>query len=182
MAMTIKTEQIYLQRLGLYCDLIDGKAGTNTKNARKVVQKKAGLKQTGQKTSAYEKALKQMYAKRDKSKLSKHFSKSEFKCGCHGRYCDGYPTTVSPKLIGILEKLRVTYGKPITITSGMRCKKYNNSLVGSVPNSAHRYGKAADIYIPGASLSGIRSKAYKYGAAYSYYGTSNMGNAVHINV
>lgn len=182
MAITVKTEQIYLQRLGLYCDLIDGKAGDKTKAARKAVQKKAGLKQTGNKTSAYKKALKQQYAKRDKNMLSKHFKKSEFKCGCRGRYCNGYPKTVSPKLIGILEKLRVTYGKPITITSGMRCKKYNNSLVGSVPNSAHRYGKAADIYIPRASLSGIRSKAYKYGAAYSYYGTSNMGNAVHINV
>lgn len=182
MAITVKTEQIYLQRLGLYCDLIDGKAGDKTRAARKAVQKKAGLKQTGDKSSKYKKALKQQYAKRDKNILSKHFKKSEFKCGCRGKYCNGYPKTVSPKLIGILEKLRVTYGKPITITSGMRCKKYNNSLVGSVPNSAHRYGKAADIYIPGASLSGIRSKAYKYGAAYSYYGTSNMGNAVHINV
>ena len=182
MAMTIKTEQIYLQRLGLYCDLIDGKAGTNTRNARKVVQKKAGLKQTGNKSSAYEKALKQMYAKRDKNMLSKHFKKSEFKCGCRGRFCNGYPTTVSPKLIGILEKLRVTYGKPITVTSGMRCKKYNNSLVGSVPNSAHRYGKAADIYIPGVALAKIKAMAYACGAAFSYYGTSNMGNAVHINV
>lgn len=182
MAITVRTEQIYLQRLGLYCDLIDGKAGDKTRAARKAVQKKAGLKQTGDKSSKYEKALKQLYAKRNKTMLSKHFKKSEFKCGCRGKYCNGYPKTVSPKLIGILEKLRVTYGKPITITSGLRCNKYNSSLVGSVPNSAHKSGKAADIYIPGASLSGIRSKAYAYGAAYSYYGTSNMGNAVHINV
>lgn len=182
MAITVKTEQIYLQRLGLYCDLIDGKAGEKTKAARKAVQKKAGLKQTGSKTSAYEKALKQQYAKRDKNLLSKHFKKSEFKCGCRGRYCDGYPATVSPQLIGILEKIRADYGKPITITSGVRCKKYNNSLKGSIKTSKHLYGKAADIYIPGASLSGIRSKAYLYGAAYSYYGTTNMGNAVHINV
>ena len=44
MAITVRTEQIYLQRLGLYCDLIDGKAGDKTRAARKAVQKKAGLK------------------------------------------------------------------------------------------------------------------------------------------
>lgn len=182
MAITIKTEQTYLQRLGLYCDLIDGSAGSKTKAARKAVQKKAGLKQTGNKSSAYEKALKQMYAKRDKNMLSKHFKKSEFKCGCRGKYCNGYPGTPSPKLIGILEKLRTTYGKPVIITSGMRCKKYNNTLVGSVPNSAHTRYKAADIHIPGVALAKIKAMAYACGAAYSYYGTSNMGNAVHINV
>lgn len=182
MALSVKKEQIYLQRLCVYCDLIDGDAGTKTKAARKAIQKKAGLEATGKYTKAYEKALKKLYAKRDKSKLSKHFTKVEFKCHCGGKYCNGYPKTVSPKLIGILEKLRVGYKKPITITSGMRCRRYNASLVGSAYNSAHRYGKAADIYISGASLANIKSKAYSYGAAYSYYGTSNMGNAVHINV
>ena len=44
------------------------------------------------------------------------------------------------------------------------------------------YGKAADIYIPGIDKAKIKAKAYELGAAYSYYGTANMGNAVHINV
>lgn len=120
--------------------------------------------------------------------VSAHFAKSEFRCGCGGRYCDGYNgRNVSPKLLNILEKIRAYYGKPITITSGIRCQRYNDSLRGSIKNSVHRTGGAADIYIPGvtdtaAGRAQVKKLAYQYGAAYCYYGTSNMGNAVHINI
>lgn len=176
--MKKKTQQIYLQRLGYYCDLIDGKKGSKHIAALKAFQKDHSLKVTGNCNSTTEQRLKKAYKKRDKSKLSKHFKLSEFRCGdgC------GAPDVMNAKLIGILEKLRVTYNKPITVTSGYRCKSYNARLAGSVSNSAHCKKKAADIYIPGASLSGIKSKAYAYGATYCYYGTANMGNAIHINV
>nr|WP_256476213.1 D-Ala-D-Ala carboxypeptidase family metallohydrolase [Anaerofustis sp. NSJ-163] len=111
----------------------------------------------------------------------KYFKKSEFKCQCGGKYCNGYPAEMSSKLIDILEELREYFGKPITITSGLRCSKHNAN-VGGVSNSKHMYGKAADIYIAGVDKAKIKSKAYSLGAAYSYYGTDNMGNAVHINV
>ncbi len=117
---------------------------------------------------------------------SSHFSKAEFKCQCGGRYCNGYPANVSSKLIDILEALRSYYGKPITITSGLRCARHNAN-VGGVSNSAHKYGRAADIYIPGicgtaAGRRQVVSKAYSLGAAYSYANTSGMGNVVHVNV
>lgn len=118
---------------------------------------------------------------------SAHFAKSEFKCSCGGRYCNGYPAgNTSAKLLNILEKIRAYYGKPITITSGQRCKT-RNAQVGGVSGSAHTKGKAADIYIPGvtntrAGRNAVVNLAYKYGAAYSYANTAQMGNAVHINV
>lgn len=182
MQLSKKNQQIYLQRLGYYCDLIDGIKGEKHKNALIAFKKANGLSANSDYGSKTDKALRAAYKMRDKNKLSKHFKKSEFKCGCRGKYCDGYPVTVNPKLIGILEKLRSYYGEPITITSGLRCKKHNNSLAGSSKTSAHLKGKAADIYIPGAKLSSIKSKAYAYGAAYSYYGTPGMGNAIHINI
>lgn len=120
--------------------------------------------------------------------ISAHFNKSEFRCGCGGRYCNGYNgKEVSTSLLNILEKLRSYYGRPIVITSGIRCQKYNDSLRGSIKTSAHIQGKAADIYIRGITdtVSGraqVKRLAYQYGAKYVYYGTSNMGNAVHINV
>ena len=120
--------------------------------------------------------------------ISAHFNKTEFRCGCGGRYCNGYNgKEVSTSLLNILEKLRSYYGRPIIITSGIRCQKYNDSLRGSIKTSAHIQGKAADIYIRGItdSASGraqVKRLAYQYGAKYCYYGTSNMGNAVHINV
>lgn len=118
---------------------------------------------------------------------SAHFAKSEFKCQCGGRYCNGYPAgNTSAKLLNILEGLRAYYGKPITITSGQRCKTRNRQ-VGGATNSAHTKGKAADIYIPGvtntrAGRNAVVNLAYKYGASYSYANTAQMGNAVHINV
>ena len=120
--------------------------------------------------------------------ISAHFNKVEFKCGCGSRYCNGYNgKNVSTSLLNILEKLRSYYGRPIIITSGIRCQKYNDSLRGSIKTSAHIQGKAADIYIRGITdtVSGraqVKRLAYQYGAKYVYYGTSNMGNAVHINV
>ena len=117
---------------------------------------------------------------------SAHFAKSEFRCKC-GK-CNGYPAgTTNAKLLTILEGLRSHYGKPVTITSGQRCKSYNSSLKGSASNSAHLYGKAADFYIPGicdtsSGRSQVRAYAYKLGAKYSYCNTSGMGNAVHVNV
>lgn len=46
----------------------------------------------------------------------------------------------------VLDPLRQTYGKPIIITSGYRCKELNK-LVGGVTNSWHQDGNAADIHI-----------------------------------
>lgn len=120
--------------------------------------------------------------------VSAHFKKIEFKCGCGGRYCDGYNGhDVDPRLVRILEGLRTHFGRPITITSGIRCQRYNDSLRGSIKYSVHRLGGAADIYIPGVTTTAagraqVKALAYKLGAAYCYYGTANMGNAVHINV
>lgn len=116
---------------------------------------------------------------------SKYFKKSEFKCKC-GKYCNGYPAEIGSRLVWILEELRNYYGKPVVITSGLRCRQHNAN-VGGVSNSKHRYGKAADIYIAGIcdSASGrnqVKAKAYALGAAYSYCNTAGMGRAVHINV
>ena len=44
----------------------------------------------------------------------------------------------------ILDPLRASYGKPITVTSGYRCPKLNQ-VVGGVATSAHKTGYGADL-------------------------------------
>jgi hypothetical protein len=44
----------------------------------------------------------------------------------------------------VLDPLREAYGKPIIVTSGLRCEKLNN-LVKGAKTSQHRFGQAADI-------------------------------------
>lgn len=51
-------------------------------------------------------------------------------------------------LAGVLEQIRHVCGDhPVEITSGFRCEALN-AAVGGVPDSAHRYGRAADLVIP----------------------------------
>lgn len=123
---------------------------------------------------------------------TKNFKLEEFKCECAGKYCTEYPMLLSTQLLKNLQSVRSHFGKAITITSGMRCKAFNNSLVGSIANSRHTMGKALDIYVSGITdtESGRRKvmnywkklKGYNY--TYSDIGGSNpyMGNAVHVDV
>ncbi len=71
--------------------------------------------------------------------LTEHFSRSEFacKCGC-GR------ADVDPRLVSRLEALRRALGRPLIITSGVRCESHN-AAVGGRPTSAHLKGTAADV-------------------------------------
>ena len=67
-----------------------------------------------------------------------YFNSSEFACKCCGEII------VSAWLVHLLNKVRESYGKPMIVTSGYRCKKRNKKL-GGRENSAHRKGTAADI-------------------------------------
>ena len=48
--------------------------------------------------------------------------------------------------VNVLEPLRKHMERPITVTSGYRCRNLN-TLVGGVAKSQHQYGQAADIRI-----------------------------------
>ncbi|MCL0039370.1 D-Ala-D-Ala carboxypeptidase family metallohydrolase [Nitrospinaceae bacterium] len=80
--------------------------------------------------------------------LSKNFSKLEvqYPCGCSAN-------KISPVLIEKLQKVRNIIGRPIIITSGVRCEKHNSRLKNSSMNSSHvpdacGIGKAVDIACP----------------------------------
>ena len=76
--------------------------------------------------------------------LSKNFSKLEIMCPCS---CGA--DKISPALIKKLQKVRDIIGRPIIITSGVRCEFYNASIKASM-NSSHSpddygIGNAVDI-------------------------------------
>ena len=83
--------------------------------------------------------------------LSPHFKVREFACS------DGTDTVfVSPALVEVLEKVRVHFGKPVTINSGYRTEA-KNKAVGGAAYSQHKYGLAADIHIDGVTPKQIAS-------------------------
>lgn len=80
----------------------------------------------------------------------KNFKYSEFKCKCGGKYCNGYPVPFSYDLAKNLQTIRTYFGKPLIITSPLRCETWN-SKKGGVKNSKHKKGWACDFYIKGVS-------------------------------
>lgn len=82
----------------------------------------------------------------------KNFKYSEFKCKCGGKYCNGYPVPFSYDLAKNLQTIRTHFGKPLTITSPLRCETWN-SKQGGVKNSKHKKGWACDFYVKGVSYS-----------------------------
>ncbi len=111
----------------------------------------------------------------------KYFKKSEFNCPCGCGL-----NNIDLKLVKILDEIREYFGKPMLITCGCRCQKYNDSLVGSIKGSKHVKGKAADIWISGVSKTALLNKCKEYvsngRATYTYTNESNMKYAVHIDI
>ena len=61
------------------------------------------------------------------TKLSKNFEKWEFACGCGCGYED-----IDLKLVDRLQCLRDLVGKPIVVTSGCRCERYNEHILSLI--------------------------------------------------
>ncbi len=73
-----------------------------------------------------------------REKLSDNFSRDEFACPCCGE------DRIDRTLIQKLQELRISYGRPIVVTSGVRCPKHNEEVNGE-KFSSHLYGFAVDI-------------------------------------
>lgn len=120
-------------------------------------------------------------------KYTQNFKLEEFKCECGGRYCTGYPNYISKSLLKNIQKLRDTYRAPMSITSGLRCQRYNDSLVGSIKNSRHVQGRAIDFYGTMTNTSAKRAAVKRFwyklkNASYTYSDTPNMGTSIHVDV
>ena len=77
--------------------------------------------------------------------ISPHFNLSEFVCPC----CN--LVMLHPKLLVKLIELRNILEKPVYITSGYRCSRYNHQI-GGIKNSYHCIGLAADIKVKDINL------------------------------
>ena len=125
--------------------------------------------------------------------LVKNFKPEEFRCPC-GK-CTGYPDRMKQVELNHIQTIRDHYGKPMKITSGLRCR-YENQRVGGVSNSGHLTGYAVDMYMEGVTdTAPNRNKAlsyiktlpnhkFTYGAHMvdsdgAYREASGMGNAMH---
>lgn len=190
MLLSKKKRQEYLKYLGFYNGDIDGVIGIKTKSAYQQLQKAYFTRQSdidGKYGSNTDKLLRNAYKVK---KYCKGFNLGEFKCGCKGKHCTGYPVELNTQLLKNLQAVRDKYGAT-TITSGMRCEKHNSSLKGSSNTSRHLKGKALDIKLDITKTEKGRKSIMSFwktlkGYRYTYCNIKgshpNMGSAVHIDV
>ena len=192
--MTLKQIQNLLQYLGYYTILVDGISGPGTTQAIKDFQEDNGLEKDGIAGVSTQEALvkavsedkfKSTFEKQENDEETgeywdniKYFKRQEFACPCPR--CGGFPVEPKQLLVEKCDEVREHFGKPMTISSGVRCQKHNDELSGSVPNSRHVQGKAVDFAVSG--VSGSKVKAYVDtlpGIRYSYI---ISGNWVHMDI
>ena len=191
--MTNKQKQNLLAYLGYYVGKIDGIWGTLSKTAMDSFKADfKGLDVPNIPENAPEKALKHAVAYdlfktepvKDKTGTFwdeiEYFDRSEFKCKCGGKYCNGYPVEPDERMVRTVNQLRKNLGVPITIVSGLRCKTWN-AIQGGVSNSQHMYGEAADIYAKGVSQSRVEAELDKIGGVRYHYAIAESSN-VHFDV
>ena len=188
--LSVKKRQEYLKELGFYTGAIDGSVGPLTRAAYKALQDKYFTRvqdRDGLYGPNTEKLLINAYKVK---KHTKNFRVEEFKCGCGGKYCTGYPVELDTQLLINLQSIRDKFGTT-NITSGMRCSVHNANLSGSASNSRHKTGKAADIKTGICSTEQGRKQIMEYwgklpGNRYTYCNIGgnypNMGTAVHVDV
>ncbi|MBM3273067.1 DUF882 domain-containing protein [Candidatus Kaiserbacteria bacterium] len=73
--------------------------------------------------------------------MSSHFSALELECRCG---CGMLP---EDDFVDKLEGLRVAYGRPLRVTSGARCPKYNAKVSTTGETGPHTTGRAVDLAV-----------------------------------
>lgn len=71
--------------------------------------------------------------------LTENFNLSEFACKCCGESLG-----VDRDMVNKLQRIRDVYGKPMIVTSGIRCDKQNKEAGGTM-DSEHLTGEGVDI-------------------------------------
>ena len=113
--------------------------------------------------------------------LSKNFSRLEVQCPCG---CGA--NLINPFLVEKLQKVRNIIGRPIIITSGVRCEFYNTSIKASM-NSSHipdSYGMGNAVEIACTTSKGryeMVDVAIKFFRRIGIAG-EHSGNFIHLDV
>lgn len=185
--MTNEQKQCLLRYLGYYGGRIDGDFGPGSKGATMGFQDDYGLEPDGVFGPKTEEMILKAITGEAKpvDKVAegwdgiKYFKKDEFRCKCGGKYCNGFPVEMDLKLVKIADGVREHFGRPVTVSSGVRCETHN-ARVGGVSGSRHKYGKAMDFCVKGIPSSIVLPYVQQIpGVNYAY---AIDGSYVHMDV
>lgn len=152
--MTVRQMQLLLLYLDYNPGQPDGVDGPKTQAAAKAFEADYGV-EAAQLPAAVAGAI--MPKQRDAADFwaeIRYVPRQEWACPC-GK-CGGYPAEPAEKLVRILDDLRAHFGRPVIISSGVRCAQHNAELPGSVYNSRHLSGKAVDFCVRGLTAANVK--------------------------
>lgn len=81
-----------------------------------------------------------------------YFTRTECRCKCGGKYCNGYPAEMSETTMRMADEIRRRAGVPLNNNSALRCQRWNAEQ-GGVANSNHMTGHAIDLAPIGGNIS-----------------------------
>ena len=188
--MTIKQKQCLLEYLGYYSpensnkvNNGDGLWGPMSEAATRNFQRDYGLVADGIFGPATEKRILEVVHSGETPGVNwaevKYFDRSEFKCNCGGKHCDGFPAEPEALLVKVADRVRGHFGSAAIISSGVRCETHNAN-VGGVSNSRHLTGKAMDFRISGKTAAQVL--AYVQAQPEICYAYDIDGTYVHMDV
>jgi len=103
------------------------------------------------------------------------FSLSDFACRCDRKDCDA--VSISTELVEDFTKLRRVVGMPFIVTSGVRCK-YWNDKIGSSDSSLHLLGEGVDFKVVGGAF---RYMVVKLAPSFGFFGIGINKNFIHLD-
>lgn len=112
-----------------------------------------------------------------KTTASAHFSFSEVRCRCGGKYASCQRIFMKRSAFQMMEIYRAKSKRPLTVVSGCRCASHNKAIGSKDPNSRHISGIACDVQ-PRYSTSTVRSWRAATQIGYS----PSMRKVVHIDM
>ncbi len=110
----------------------------------------------------------------------KYFQPEEFACRCG---CGAME--IHPRLAFALDEIRHAVGRPVIVTSGVRCISHNKRLGGArksyhLPDEAG-LGRAADITCPGISARDLERVAF-FCPELTGMGRDDVRNFLHVDI
>lgn len=186
--MTTRQKQCLLAYLGYYTGSIDGLWGDQSRAATESFQRDYLLSVDGafgddtaqrirEVVASGELPVHRPQAGADWWQEIRYFTRNEFRCPCSR--CGGFPAEPEEALVRLADRVREHFGKPITVSSGVRCPAHNRE-VGGVANSRHLRGKAMDFCVSG--VAGARVLAFVQSMDGVRYAYAIDGSFVHMDV
>ena len=105
-----------------------------------------------------------------------NFSKREFDCKVTGE------NRMRPEFMALLQQIRLTYNKPMIITSGYRGKGHPIEAAKLNGPGEHYYGVAADIAVSGQDAMDLFVIAYGYGIRRIGLDQKGSGRYIHLGI